>query len=374
MPINLRIRYDLSLQDLLDKRKAGFTLFKTPHVGNHYPNNLACAHLGIPLKVMDQTKGCLDRNFHPDSVIVGGKKTRITTSDTLMTHAVIERSVDPFNGRFQVGASASGAHMKALRDAIPSTEAMTMSEYLCDHEEKMMMLLEVMTGKDPSIWTRFVSSSGVTRNGRLSGGWERILASGICGIGGCKSGWVIPNIANILSDVTIDPSQDGSDRVYELSGPDMYKYIHKMIDQLSEMYDHVRRVLGWGLPEAMEFNIVPVSEMRFATTASRKQEMDDLIRTLCHFQEFESGVGERMKRASDKRAEITVVKLQRCGQFGKLRDALASIPEVLYDIYDGSYLTQYDLLALGEQLYVPEEATLLCMEQVKDMTDRKSVV
>ncbi len=351
MPIQLKIRKDLSLNDLVSFKRAGFLVFKTPHVGNWYPNNLACAALGIPMKVVDSTKGCLDRNFHPHCMIVNGTRTQIAEENALTSHTKVTRVHEHTADRFKIGASVSETHMGALREAFPALELETVNEYLKENRDRVLELLEVLTQHDRSIWMRYVREDGLTEP-RRARDWIVVNASGICGTNGSSHGWVSPNIANILMDVTIDPLKFNTDIVYELSGPDMYKYIGQLMPKLNELYEVVRQKLWPKLPETVTLNLVPVADMRFAVSAHRRQELEELVTVLETVSRFENGIGDRINSAPDKEKFICQIVNER----GVLRDRICEVlrvcPDPFYDIYDGTFFSQYDLLANSGNLFI----------------------
>ncbi|MBI5369619.1 hypothetical protein HZA85_00275 [Candidatus Uhrbacteria bacterium] len=352
MPLQLKVRWDLTLNDLAGFQRAGFPVFKTPHVGNWYPNNLACAQLGIPMKVVDATKGSLDRNFHPHCIIRAGKRMQIARDDVLTSHA---RVTHPYVSDVvtALGDTATvDVHMDALKRAVPQAQTQTLCAYLHQHAQRVMALLEVLTREDHTIWQRYAYENGTTEN-RGVHTWTAVEVAGVVGTNASRAGWLSPNIANILMDVTIDPSCfGGAGDVYELSGPDMYRYIDEMMPKLSAFYDLVRRTLDWGLPEVMTLHLVPVADMRFVVPPARRSALDHLVDLWLSTQYFEASVGERMRVATDKRTLIQQVRDQRSGFHEHLRAAVAECSDPFYDISDGTFLSQYDLLDHPEGLYI----------------------
>ena len=72
MPIVIENNCDsLSLNDLVALRAQGFSVLKSPHVGNQHPSNLACAALQLPLEMVTFTSPSKDVNFHPHLRIAG---------------------------------------------------------------------------------------------------------------------------------------------------------------------------------------------------------------------------------------------------------------------------------------------------------------
>jgi len=367
MPINLRIRWDLSMTDLLSALRAGFVVFKTPHVGNWYTNNLACAQLGIPMKVVDSTKGCLDRNFHPHCVIVTGERYVVCDDEPLTTHTFVTQDPPVMRERFPIGTSVCDAHMRALQDAVPNIQAQTITQYFHAHGEKMMALMEVLTQADQTIWERYVSADGRTQNGRVHAGWKEVCSTGIVGTNGTRSGWLSPNVANILTDVMIDPVVHGTDTVYELSGPDMYRYIDELMPRLNKLYDTARVKLDWKLPETITLNLVPVADMRFAVSQSKHAQLTQLVSAWQKTRAFESSIGSRMRGVENKKTMIPLIETERKEVLANLKEAIRNCPEPFYDIYDGTFFSQYDLLNESEPLFIHPWALETSFKELADV-------
>ena len=119
MPFTCDLRTDFSLQQLVDLHRAGQPVVKTPHVGNAYPNNLACASVGLPMLFVDHTVSGKDRNFHPQCVIVNGQSEVIADHGQLLTHATVAKSATIVDARlFPVGAKVADCHMEAINQAV----------------------------------------------------------------------------------------------------------------------------------------------------------------------------------------------------------------------------------------------------------------
>lgn len=367
MPIQLEMRWDLSMNDLLAYHRSGELVFKTPHVGNWYLNNLACGCLGIPMKVVDATKGCLDQNFHPHCVIVRGQREKIAEEDVLTSHAMVTQMPSMAADHFAIGESSAIAHMRALKKAIPTVQAQTVTEYVHRHTEEVMQLLEVITKEDRLIWQRFVQTDGHTTTQKFCQSWSSIVQAGVVGTNASRAGWVTPNLANILMDVTIDPKAYKTDRVYSLSGPDMYRYIKQMMPKLNRFYDVVRATLDWQLPETMQLHIVPVADMRFVVPSAQRQALDELVDMIRSNQTFEQGIGRRMKTSVHPSAEISQIQQERRDQHVQLREAMYACPEPFYEIKEGNFMSQYDLLDLNENLYLHPWALQTPMGTLKEV-------
>jgi len=346
MPVQLKIRWDLTMNELVSMKQDGFLIFKTPHVGNWYPNNLACAYLGIHSKVVDTTKGCLDKNFHPHRLIRGGVAKPIAPDDTLIRHALVSQSYEQDGLCVPVGEYVSRVHMDALKKAIPHIQAQLLIDYISEHADLMMRMLACLSRKHLNIWNRKVLANGHTINSTPSS-WEQVIHDGVSGIDGCVSGWCIPNIAHILTDIVIDPLVHGNiDQVFELSGPDMYRYVGDLMPQVIAMYDLVRTELALPLPEVMHFHIVPVSDLRFAVPLFRKEALCRLVDVWLQHEWFELDAGIRIREASQENhsSMIRVVAEERRKHAPEFVQAIRQCPDPFYTIEDGTFFSQYDLL------------------------------
>lgn len=347
-------RRDLSLADLRRLHDQGEHVLKTPHVGNHYPNNLAVAALGIPLMCVDRTIGVRDRNFHPHRVIHKGKAVDIANPHRIVTHVRVTHEHPHFGERFPRGGSVLEGHMQALKDALPHASIRTEAENLTMLGERIFDFLEALTRVHPAMWRRFVRADGsVVEPGRpLS--WEQVRREGIHDVElRDGTGWIIPNEWCILWDA-VGAAQGGKSEVYELSGPDMIRYINTVAQEIERAYTIVHdTVPGLRLPERMVFNIVPVAAMRFAVAEGKRQALDHLIEAYVRFtrlrREWSAGI-QALSRA-ERSVEITRVAKERRRENDCVREAVRGIPEIFYEIEQANFLSQYDLLT-GEQLYI----------------------
>jgi hypothetical protein len=365
MPIEYRERDDLSLSDLLVLLGQGLPVFKTPHVGNWYPNNLAIATLGIPSKVVDSTKGRLDTLFHPHRMVVGGRAYPLAHDNRLSSHNIVEIVPEDSPYAFRIGESLSGAHMSALKQAIPQTIATTVSQYFSAHQDQVVAIWEIATEIHPELWKRRTDEHGNTHNGLSARAWSQIEQVGINGFDDVRAGWVSPNELNLLMDAMIDTLVTGSGELYELSGPSMIGYFRNLLPLLSELYDHVRSRTGWALPEVMVFNLVPVADMRFVVPSSGASRLDALVDALLKARRFEDGVGARMRCAEDQSREIDLVRTQRRVLGAQLAEAIKTCSEPLYDTQAFTQFTQYDLLVSGEEPYINPWALNAPMSELK---------
>jgi len=349
-------RYDLSLKDLAALHRDGHSVTKSPHVGNWYPNNLAVASLGIPMNVYDRTIGVRDRNFHPHKIIVDGGSEEVADPAILTTHARVIRESSWFPERFPVGSRVLDGHMQAIRDAVPGANCVVFTDYLRQHADRVLAILEVATGRISGLWRRFAHTDG-TITEPTCGGWDRIAQTGgIYGLTNDEFGWLIPNELNVILDGVLQAAIHNASVVYHLSGPDMIGYIGGYAELLAKIHAALRQKLDW-VPEQVELHLVPVATMRFAVPETRRQALDSFMDELLAIYAWRTARGEEIPPGPNGNKKIaamesTEAKTEHRRMKSRLREAAAECPEVWYDITEGSFVSQYDLLASGTPIYI----------------------
>ncbi|OIQ01544.1 MAG: hypothetical protein AUK58_04570 [Candidatus Moranbacteria bacterium CG2_30_41_165] len=354
MSFKISIHDDISIADLVDINKRGGVVLKTPHVGNIYPNNLAMAFLGIPMLFYDRTLGKKDFNFHPHKLIVDGKSEILADPNILTSHSVITHISKGFPYPHAVGTKLVDFHMSVLKRSLPQAHCFTYTEYVQKNKHEVLQILEAVTNLHPNLWTRIVYKTGITTKATARK-WGDIVKLGIYGVTNLESGWIIPNPVSILFHGTIDTSKTNVNDAYLLSGPDMYRYINGYQEELNEIYDYLKRVLDWNLPEVMNCHIIPVVYMRFIVENYNKDALDELVVAYLKFISKEDLVRvvakERLdnndfKKLISEKSEAKQ-KILNC-----ISENFTSFSKtVFYDIEDANCFTQYDLLK-GGGLYI----------------------
>ncbi len=348
-------REDLSLKELLDLTEEGYSVVKTPHIGNFYPNNLAIAKTGIHMIVYDRNIGCVDRNFHPHTVIMNGRMHPVTSSERLMTHAYVCQDVEI--STLKDGERAADGHLLALKKVFPKGRFTFYTDYVSQNKEISLLILKIVSEQkvlpEKFRWVRRVDSEGFVSTVSPPVRWEDVSRVGIFGLDNEKEGFLIPNFFNVLLCGIIEVMNSGKEEIYHLSGPDMVRYIGSMSHGLSECLSILASKKSY-FPRRLLFNLVPAAGMRFATRSSKRKTLDDLISAYMAILDHRNRKGDFMKLLDPsvrksyghffKDAEQ---KLRR-----DLYEAMTACPEVFYDIYQGDYISQHDVLHEG--LYVPK--------------------
>jgi len=334
MPCELRIRDDLSVNDIVEIAKNS-PVVTSPHVGNFTPLRLTLPTLGVKVLCADHTIGIKDRNTHPHLFIQGGvAHTLSTQSDMLTTHASVTERVN--GGTYPLGMSVSEVHVGALRKLYPERSIVTQTEHFNENREVMLSVLEEVTNLSPSLaWWRSVDSQGlVTPHKRkdLPGRWEDV-AHKIFPLTNTEEGWLAHVRINILMDVILQSEMGVNPRVIHLSGPDMVHYIGGEMKAISRMYDNVRKRLNLR-EETITIDLVPFASLRFATRASQALACEELCTELMQ---------------KNPREEV-------------LRGLVQEAHDVLTDPATCSYFTQHDSIATGEGVVIPEAVRSWTME------------
>lgn len=298
---------------------AGYSVVKSPHVGNQHPSNLVCAALGIPFNVVTFTSAERDKNFHPHLKIAKGTNT--TLSDTT--------NWTPF-GVSSCGQSLETYHLDALRKRFPKLLVRTDMALMKGEQTLAEIVLRVVTDTVSRLWYRRVSTTGqVTKySGDPVLNWSQINQD-VYGLSNYSSGWVVPNRAHILFELVLQSLSSGKDTVYHLSGPQMVGYICGTQKSLSKAYDALRAECPM-LPEELRVHIVPVAASRMVTHVRNRVALEALEETL---QWYESVPADQKRQVAVRFADVTV-----------------AFPEFTQSIETGTFLSQYDVDTVDDLL------------------------
>ena len=321
MPVIVKHRPDLSMNDLLSMQSRGVFVPKTPHVGNFYPNNLACLKLGFHMQCVDTTTGNKDAFFHPDCVVrANGYPSRICSPILMSSHAPVSAVPDSACADlFPVGTVASRCHTAALQTVFPHGNIEHYADFTWRHRDILYPLTCEATACAPQLWYRYVYDDGHIAEHSSSPHMTMIQQEGILGISHQQHGWTCPLTITILGDIVVDLTQSDRDWMIHLSGPAMSGYIGQHMKLLSNMYDRYRARVNPALPESVTFHMPTVHDMRLAVIDDRKDALDVLVGAYLAFKNDSSRIRELLR-------------------------AIENCPDVFYQIEDACFLSQYDLL------------------------------
>lgn len=313
MPLIIENNYDhVSLMGLVQLCEQGYSVLKSPHVGNQHPSNLVCAALGIPLEMVSFTQGGRDKNFHPHVRIQDGTQTHLTAATTWTQFA-----------RMDNGHSLTEYHQSSVQRVFPHTEVLTDMQRMQQHPAlAALVMLATNVKRKQSVWYRRVSVEGqvTTRSkGILS---QSELETDVFQFSNQDSGWVIPNKVHMIFDFVYQALSSGRDTIYHLSGPQMVHYIADLQDELQILYDAVRQYIP-ALPLTLRLRVVPVAAARYVTHVRQQSAMQAVGEVLSTFDH--GAVDESW--------------YQQLAQ---------QVPEVIEPITNGTFLSQYDLSSVDD--------------------------
>jgi hypothetical protein len=312
----------ISLAALCQLMREGFSVLKTPHVGNQHPSNLVCASLGIPLNMVSFTLGARDKNFHPHLRISHGTSLQLTDPTVWTPFATLAD-----------GTPLEAYHQASVRERFRHLSVSTDWEVMLAHRELAAQLLRIATSTVHQLWYRRVDHDGsVTTQPEVAGfGWKQIELD-VFRFTNASSGWIVPNRVHLLFHLVRQSLESERDVVYHLSGPQLVGYIEGIKHSLGLIYDALRNEVP-SLPRLLKVYIVPVASCRFVTVTDRQSDLDAVIDTIKWY--------ESLPPANRRLAKA------------RFAEALVRFPECLTPIETATYVSQYDLAAALD-LYVPE--------------------
>lgn len=313
MPLQIvNNQLDISMNTIVELMRQGYSVVKSPHVGNQHPSNLVCAKLGIPLSMVTFTLGERDTNFHPHLRIEGGQGTEITNPSCWTPFA-----------RMACGTAVESFHQSELKARFPDVQIQTDIEIIQSETAFAEVALRSVTGTFSDLWYRKVDANGVVTKipGRTNVVWDEVKDD-IYRFTNTESGWVIPNRAHIIFELALQSLSSGRDVVYHLAGPQMNSYIGKIQNSLTKGYDALRA--EWPeLPETLTVYIVPVAACRMISHKSKTQAVDAINGVL----QWYEGLNDDEKRHSN----------------GRLKEVISEYPEFVQPIEDAQCMSQYDV-------------------------------
>jgi len=317
MPLEIKNNHcHISLSDLVRLRTDGYSVLKSPHIGNQHPSNLVCAALGIPLEMVSFTQGVRDRNFHPHLRIQSGQQELLYQAQTWTQFAEIAD-----------GLSATEYHQNAVKQVFPQTEICTDMERMQQYPALAAVVLHATNKVIRGLWYRSVSSSGQVSKKTQSFLSDQSLETDLFQFTNTDSGWVIPNRIHIIFDLVYQSLASGRDTVYHLSGPQMVHYINdkQLQADLQLMYDAVRQYIP-ALPLTLTVCIVPVAGARFTGLQADASCIQDVCGVI---------------------ASVGLCNLNP----GWCKELATEVPMVATSIETGTTLSQYDLQQAAD-LYI----------------------
>lgn len=379
----------VSINDLVARLREGCFVARTGHLGNHYFSNLLLFACGIPCAIFDRNLLLKDQNFWPSKIICGGKKSALAQeNDVLVPFSVFAENLNG-SAQFAAGKNNPGqVHYESMQSAFGATAVYTESQFLHQRAARASEVAAVMQKIDPDLFVRTVHSDGkvevVSEQKDAIQGFLRAneaMSLLVDGRPADFAGGVVPKVeATIMLHAILGQQDSTSNVVYELSGPDMIRYALRANFQkkMQDVYQKMRQELRW-LPETLILVIVPSFSFRFGSLKSEKNELDHLLQNLKKFSTVSAEKKMAMRESELAVARIRVSRGEQNEQKrkigavfnGKLRETAGEIfssavgRRIDFNLKDGNFFSQYDLLAAGQELYVPEEVQSLTMAELE---------
>ncbi len=378
--LNIEINNDYTLNEVLSLHQAQETsLQRTPHTGNINMSHILHFQLGLPAVLYDRNKGRLDSTFNPHMVVNQNGAERISNDDVLMTHARIESShipVDDHADLFELGGKVADAHTEAIRRVFPEVDVVQYSDYLAENNELVSDVLHVVSQHyDGELWQRWVEPDGNTKSIMPESNTD--AAQQVFGVSDDEKGWIIANKMNVLLMAVAEAKKFATDRVYHISGPDMYRYIDGMADELDYLYATVRDKLPqYQLPQTLDFVILPMANIKFIANEQKQDKLEELIDIWPEYlgmqksrKDFFKALNSQNLGREDVSVAVSDFKQEReLPVLKQIQSLCSACPELFYDTKQKNHLSQYDLLnGYGRDLVVPKKLLDMKIGDINNM-------
>jgi hypothetical protein len=363
--IVIRDRWDMSLADLVAIQASGGAVLRSAHIGNWFPANLNVATLGLRCVLINTTTLAADIKYHPSGVIVGRRFCAglAAPRNTPAAIAAVHRAPVPgLAGFFKPGQSLAVAHVNALRKAVRQADVTLYEDYAERHRELLTGLMELCADEMPELWRRRVKPNGgvqdvatepsdetpADRRHRLAlipGSWRDMVRAGVFGVTDRRQGWLIPKAVLILSMAVVDSLVYGTPEIYHLGGGSMIHYLDELLPTLQRLYAALRPRVGG--QRDLIFNLVPAAAGTLGVPCADREALDRLVDAWLAVRRSGRGSGGGWAGLAGKH-ELLAGRLRARAA---LSWAAASCPVPFYDLRDGTYCSQYDLLLSGNDWY-----------------------
>lgn len=359
----------VSIDDLARLQAEGFSVLRSAHIGNLSPYNLALADAGIPILSVDHTITGVDTNYFPEQIQTQAERQTIAPLGRLVCRT-----------RSQDGRYLDDLHIAAVNTATPGANVYTNTAYLQAYQDVAGEIVGIAARNVPEVFNRLALPDGTTSKQANAG--SMIGRFGVMQLSdeprAERTAVIMPNLLDIVANFVIEAIKSERATQYHLSGPDMCRYIGKLLPGLQDMYWLIRAVSSFGdaLPERLDVRLVPTAPAKFATTMARRPQLD---RILASYQEVEAEMtalnGVRRNffmspLATDlptKTAFVSAMRGRQSSLEQEMAERIADIPELFSEPGRPGFITQYDVIAEGG-LYVPDVNRQLSMAELSVMS------
>lgn len=349
----------LSVDDLVMKRNLGFSVIRTPHIGNMAPYNLTLADAGIPMVVVDHNITGIDKNYRPESIIDQTQERKIADVGRLTLRASVEPISNQELSVVNDNRFLDEVHLNAIRKILPNARLVSNTEYFRQNFDIAAEITNIVLAAKPEVFDRKVFSDGsISEKQPLA---NEVKTKGLMQLNDDpRTGEAVlaPLEVDILVGFVAEAIKTESDLQYHLSGPDMVKYIFGKIPTLNELYAQIKTQATFRqqLPDLLNVRLVPSADAKFATTLSRKNELDNLILAQDEISqelaELDAWVIKNRPTEIERMTKFDSRTLSKKDAINRaLVEKIAFVPELFVKSGERGSLTQYDLAREGG-LYV----------------------
>lgn len=385
---------EFSVNDLIHFKETGRFVTRAGHLGNHYLSNLLLFACGVPCHIFDRNLMERDRNFYPGHIIIGGDKVAIAEKkDVLVPFGKFSERNSTSVKKFILGKNnPAQVHFDSMKKLF--ADVWTESEFFHANAQYVEQLVNVMVEVAPHLFRRRVDSQGETFVSDFSSsmtGKEVLSLNRAACLALTQSRvefseGIIPKIeAAIILTTLLGVKKHGCNIAYELSGPDMVRYALKesFKEEVGNIYRQMRKKIS-DLPETIELVVVPSFYFRFGSLESEKNEMDCLWDSLKEFYVVNASKKKKLKDFSSNGASMMEINSERQKSIIEFDSALDGSAEKIFSgnvskrmefscndfsrkvVLKDNFFSQYDLLASGEKLYIPEEVRGKSMRELEE--------
>lgn len=279
-------------------------VYRSAHIGNLFSSNIVAGKLGARFVLFDRNTQKEDENNHPSYLILNKSFGRIGDESfdgsfsPFTPFANEGPAVDYVNKR---SLSPANFHLQEARKVFPG-QIETQSEYFENNREIVERVIYILMkrldyAKFYALFDRSLTYKGepvmannfdfFDRNKFI----QRFFAINKTFIDASELGpenvelpenRPIPNtlfiaFASVFVEAAKQYQEGKTDLsvVYHLSGPDMYRYIVRMQEKISILYDVAKSEIA--LPRQTMFAVIPTAHLRLITSSENELAMNSLI-------------------------------------------------------------------------------------------------
>jgi hypothetical protein len=371
--LNVEINTAESLESLQARLVDGFSVMRSAHVGNARAYNLALAASGIPMLLVDHNVTGIDTNYRPEDIIQNGQSSRIARLGVVSMREMV---TCPTAG---TSIYLDALHGDSLARAFPGTDVITNTNYLREYDSIAGEIIKLSAEEAPGLFKRVLRKDEAISTSSPGRAGEQAKARGALQLQDdprTESGVLVPNEVDIVCNFVIEALRSGQAVQYHISGPDMVKYIDRIMPTLQRLYAVVaeRASFGGKLPQELQVELVPGTALKFVTTIDKAEVLDSILQAVRDFETNSRALRDQRKNffqgpeASESQARRTFLGdiTDREKQTTKeLAQAARQLPDLFVGAKESPFVSQYDVL--DNRLYIPASVKGMSMAQLQRM-------